>query len=63
MFAKFQYKVISFYKNFNVETGAKKVGGFLKLFHESMTALVQGYREVTMDAKGKFRFEEDGKTV
>lgn len=41
---------------------AKMFGNFLKLYHQSLAALVQGYREVTMDGENKFKFE-DGKTV
>ena len=41
-----------------MEAQAKRVGKFLKLYHESLAALVQGYREVTMDHKGTFRFPE-----
>lgn len=36
---------------------ATGLGNFLKLYHESLAALVQGYREVTMDHEDKFRFE------
>ena len=49
--------IIKTYYGFSVENYAKKIGNFLRLFHESMAALVQGYREVTMDASGKFRFD------
>ena len=32
---------------------------FLKLYGESLQALVQGYREVTMDSTNSFKFEKD----
>ena len=47
----------------NVKTIFVKVYQFLRLYHESLQSLVQGYREVTMDAKGDFKFEKDGSTV
>jgi hypothetical protein len=47
----------------NVKTIASKLSNFLRLYHESLQGLVQGYREVTMDAKGEFKFEKDGTTV
>lgn len=47
----------------NVQNLANRLGAFLKLYHESLQALVQGYREVTMDAKGDFKFEKDGRSV
>ncbi len=56
-------RLVNFYYGLNVQTMANNLGIFLKLYHESLQALVQGYREVTMDAKGEFRFEEDGRTV
>ena len=37
---------------------ARKVSDFLRLYHESLSGLVQGYREVTMDAENKFRFDD-----
>ena len=51
--------MLDLYESFSVEKMAKNIGSFLTLYHESMAALVQGYREVTMDAKGKFKFEAD----
>jgi len=42
---------------------ANKLGAFLKLYHESLQSLVQGYREVTMDAKNEFKFDNDGQSV
>jgi hypothetical protein len=47
----------------NVRSLAAKLSAFLRLYHESLQGLVQGYREVTMDAKGEFKFEKDGTTV
>ena len=35
------------------------MGNFLKLYHESLAALVLGFREVTMDHSAKFRFENN----
>jgi hypothetical protein len=46
----------------SVEGFALMLQNFLRLYHESLAALLQGYREVTMDHSGKFRFE-DGQTV
>lgn len=60
---KARLRIYSFYYGLNVQNMANKFGNFLKLYHESLQALVQGYREVTMDAKGDFRFEKDGRTV
>ena len=51
------------YYGMNVQTVGLKLSGFLKLYHESLASLVQGYREVTMDAQGTFRFEDTGETV
>ena len=51
------------YYGFSVANWAKNFGDFLKLYHESLASLVQGYREVTMDAHNRFRFEETGETV
>ena len=48
---------------FNVANLAQKFSEFLRLYHESMASLVQGYREVTMDAHNRFRFEETGESV
>lgn len=36
---------------------AAVIGEYLRLYHDSLASLVQGYREVTMDHSGKFRFE------
>ncbi len=47
----------------SVKAIATKLSNFLRLYHESLQGLVQGYREVTMDAKGEFKFEKDGSTV
>ena len=46
------------YYGFNVANIAQKFSDFLRLYHESLTSLVQGYREVTMDAHNRFRFED-----
>ena len=51
------------YYGFNVADISQKFSNFLKLYHESLTSLVQGYREVTMDAHNRFRFEETGESV
>ena len=51
------------YYNMNVQSIGLKFGNFLKLYHESLASLVQGYREVTMDAQGTFKFEDTGETV
>ena len=60
---KVKSTAISMYYGMNVKTIAGKVSQFLRLYHESLQGLVQGYREVTMDAKGDFKFEKDGSTV
>ncbi len=39
-FANVQYRMIYWWQNFSVEYFAKRVGVFLKLFHESMASLV-----------------------
>jgi len=52
---------LSFYSKFSVQGLATGLGNFLKLYHESLAALVQGYREVTMDHEDKFRFENGEK--
>ena len=49
--------VLSFYSKLSVQGIASGLGNFLKLYHESLAALVQGYREVTMDHEDKFRFD------
>lgn len=51
------------YYSMSVQGIGLQVGSFLKLYHESLTSLVQGYREVTMDAQGTFKFEDTGETV
>ena len=51
------------YYGFNVANIAAKFSDFLRLYHESLASLVQGYREVTMDAHNRFRFEETGESV
>jgi hypothetical protein len=56
-------KALAIYHGFNVRTIAGKLSSFLRLYHEALQGLVQGYREVTMDAKGEFKFEKDGSTV
>ena len=55
--------IFRFYYGFNVSNLATKFNAFLRLYHESLTSLVQGYREVTMDAHNRFRFEETGESV
>ena len=60
---KLKSTAISMYYGMNVKTIAGKISQFLRLYHESLQSLVQGYREVTMDAKGDFKFEKDGSTV
>mmetsp|Transcript_13882 Transcript_13882/g.13514 ORF Transcript_13882/g.13514 Transcript_13882/m.13514 type:complete len:113 (+) Transcript_13882:164-502(+) len=60
---RFRMGLINMYYGMSVENVARKVGVFLKLYHDSLQGLVQGYREVTMDAKGEFRFDKDGRTV
>ena len=54
---------LRFYSSLTVEGIGRGVSSFLKLYHESLSALVQGYREVTMDHSGKFRFEDTGESV
>lgn len=54
---------VRFYSACTVEGIGKGVSSFLRLYHESLSALVQGYREVTMDHSGKFRFEDTGESV
>jgi len=53
----------SFVKRTSVKQAAEWCGQQLKVYHKSMSALVQGYREVTMDAEKKFRFEDTNETV
>lgn len=60
---KIKMRALSIYYGMNVKTIAAKLSSFLKLYHESLQGLVQGYREVTMDAKGEFKFEKDGTSV
>ena len=60
---KLKMTTLSIYYGLNVKTIAGKLSTFLRLYHESLQSLVQGYREVTMDAKGEFKFEKDGTTV
>ena len=60
---KLQMGFFRAYYGFNVANLAKKFSDFLRLYHESMASLVQGYREVTMDAHNRFRFEETGESV
>ena len=55
--------IFRFYYGFNVANIAAKFSAFLRLYHESLASLVQGYREVTMDAHNRFRFEETGESV
>ncbi len=54
---------LNIYYGMNVKTIAGKISQFLRLYHEALQSLVQGYREVTMDAKGEFKFDKDGTTV
>ena len=42
---------------------AQGFGNFLRLYHEALSALVQGYREVTMDARERFRFPDTGESI
>ena len=63
LLSRARLRLYSFYYGLNVQNMATKFGNFLKLYHESLQALVQGYREVTMDAKGEFRFEKDSRSV
>jgi hypothetical protein len=51
--------VINFYNSLTVQGVAQNIGEYLRLYHESLAALVQGYREVTMDHSGKFKFENN----
>lgn len=60
---KLKNLALSIYYGLNVKTIAGKISTFLRIYHESLQALVQGYREVTMDAKGEFKFEKDGTSV
>ena len=60
---KIQMGFFRAYYGFNVANLAKKFSDFLRLYHESLASLVQGYREVTMDAHNRFRFEETGESV
>ena len=46
----------------SVEGIAKRIGDTLRLYHESLSSLVQGYREVTMDHDSKFKVP-DGDSV
>lgn len=58
-----QFSLFTVYQDLSVQKLARSFGNFLKLYHQSLSALVQGYREVTMDAENKFRFEESNETV
>jgi menaquinone-dependent protoporphyrinogen IX oxidase len=58
-----QFSAFVFYQNLSVKHLAKSFGDFLKLYHQSLSSLVQGYREVTMDAEKKFRFDDNNETV
>ena len=60
---KIQMGFFRLYYGFNVANLASKFSDFLRLYHESLSSLVQGYREVTMDAHNRFRFEETGESV
>ena len=60
---KVKMTTLSVYHGMNVRIIAGNLSAFLRLYHESLQSLVQGYREVTMDAKGEFRFDKDGSTV
>ena len=46
----------------SVQTMATGFSAFLKLYGEALQALVQGYREVTMDTTNSYKFK-DGMTV
>ena len=63
MLEKAQVGFFRAYYGFSVANWAQSLSNFLRLYHESLTSLVQGYREVTMDAENKFRFEETGESV
>ena len=52
-------RLIAIYYNFNVKTLSGKFSNFLKLYGESLQALVQGYREVTMDSTNSYKFGKD----
>lgn len=58
-----QFALFTFYEDLSTQKLARSFGNFLKLYHQSLSALVQGYREVTMDAENKFRFEDTNETV
>ena len=49
------------YYGLSVANLAQKFSDFLRLYHESLASLVQGYREVTMNER--FRFEDGGESV
>ncbi len=49
--------LLTLYSKLSVQGIATGLGNFLKLYHESLAALVSGYREVTMDYEDKFKFE------
>ena len=42
----------------NVKSIAGQFSKFLKLYGESLQALVQGYREVTMDSTNSYQFDD-----
>mmetsp|Transcript_2086 Transcript_2086/g.3688 ORF Transcript_2086/g.3688 Transcript_2086/m.3688 type:complete len:92 (-) Transcript_2086:70-345(-) len=50
---------LNFFSGISVEKLALKLGNFLKLYGESLQAMVQGYREVTMDSTNSYRFKRD----
>ena len=58
-----QMGIMRMYYSMSVAQIGAKFSRFLKLYHESLASLVQGYREVTMDAEGTFKFEDNGETV
>ena len=62
MLFKLRMGLINFYNNLTVAHFASNISAFLRLYHDSLIALVGGYREVTMDAKGEVRLDS-GATV
>jgi len=55
-------RIKNWYSWLSVKHVANSVGSFLRLYYESLQALVDGYREVTMDPKQEFQFD-NGETV
>jgi hypothetical protein len=60
---RIQFNIFVFFQGISVQRLAKRFGDLLKLYHQSLTSLLQGYREVTMDAEKKFRFEDNNETL